>query len=66
MQIAFIKLTPHENSENDEIWVEAMSIKHIGVADGITFVETSAGCSYVTETVDEVLEKVGEVAEYFD
>lgn len=65
MQIAFIKLTSTQE-DTSELWVEATSIRHIGVVAGVTFVETSAGCSYVKETTNEVLEKVGEVAEYFD
>jgi len=66
MNIAFIKLTS-DQEDTTELYVEVSSIKHIGMlVNGVTFVETSAGCSYVKETPVEVLDKVGKVAEYFD
>lgn len=59
MQLTFIKLTSAQE-DTSELWVAAMSICHVGVSAGVTFVETPGGCSYVKETTAEVMEKIGD------
>lgn len=63
--IAFIHLKSAQE-DTTELMVDAFSVKHIGVAAGVTFVETSAGCSYVEETPVEVFEKIAKAAEHFE
>ncbi|AXH48812.1 hypothetical protein SEA_STEAMY_37 [Mycobacterium phage Steamy] len=65
IQLAFVKLTSAQE-DTTELMVNATSIHHIGVVDGVTFVETPAGCSYVKETPTEIWDKLVKITEYFE